>query len=128
MIKAVFLDTHVVVWLFSGLIDKLPERVKQLIESNDICICPIVMLEIEYLKEIGRINYTMDEIITDLQAKIGLLIDDLPFEIVARKATGIAWTRDPFDRLTVASAVARRYPLITKDKSILDNFTSAVWA
>ncbi len=127
MIKNVFMDTHVVVWLFLGALDKLSEKVKMLIESNDLCISPIVILEIQYLKEIGRINIAANEIISDLQAKIGLLVDDLSFEIVARKAAEIAWTRDPFDRLIAASAIARGYPLITKDESILNNFPLAIW-
>lgn len=127
MIKTVFLDTHVVVWLFSGLTDKFPEKIKSLIETNDVCMCPIVILEIEYLKEIGRINCAANDIITDLQAKIGLLIDDLSFEIVTKKATDITWTRDPFDRLIAASTIARGYPLITKDESILNNLKLAIW-
>jgi len=127
MIKNVFIDTHVVIWLFLGAIAKLPENVKMLIESNDLCISPIVILEIQYLKEIGRINIASNEIISDLQAKIGLLVDDLSFEIVTRKAAEISWTRDPFDRLIAASAIARSYPLITKDESILINLPLAIW-
>jgi PIN domain nuclease of toxin-antitoxin system len=127
MIKTVFLDTHVVVWLFLGTTDKLPQKVKILIESNDVCISPIVILEIQYLQEIGRVNVAANEIISDLQAKIGLLVDDLSFEIVTRKAADISWTRDPFDRLIAASSIARGYPLITKDESILTNLPLAVW-
>lgn len=127
MIKTVFLDTHVVVWLFSGLTNKLPEAVQTLIESNDVCICPMVILEMQYLKEIGRINVDSSEIMSDLQAKIGLLVDDLSFELVARRAAEIGWTRDPFDRLIAASAIARGYPLITKDASILKNLSLAIW-
>ncbi len=127
MIKNVFIDTHVVIWLFLGAITKLPQKVQTLIESNDLCISPIVILEIQYLKEIGRINVASNEIISDLQAKIGLLVDDLSFEIVTRKAAEITWTRDPFDRLIAASAIARGYPLITKDESILTNFSLAIW-
>lgn len=127
MIKTVFLDTHVVVWLFSGLTNKLSGAAQTLIESNDVCICPMVILEMQYLKEIGRINVDSNEIISDLRAKIGLLVDDLPFEIVARRAAEIGWTRDPFDRLIAASAIARGYPLITKDTSILKNLPLAIW-
>jgi PIN domain nuclease of toxin-antitoxin system len=127
MIKNIFLDTHVIVWLFLGSNDKLSEKVKNLIEKNDLYICPIVILELEYLKEIGRINSTANDIVTDLQAKIGLLIDDLSFEIVSRKAADLTWTRDPFDRLIAASAIARGYPLITKDASILNNLSLATW-
>ena len=52
----IHLDTHVVVWLYQGDVKKLSQRAQQLIEDNDICISPMVMLEIEYLFEIKRIK------------------------------------------------------------------------
>lgn len=127
MIKAICLDTHVVVWLFLGLIDKLSPTAQKLITSNDLYISPIAILEIQYLNEIGRINVSANEIIVDLQSKVGLLVDDLSFEILVRKALDITWTRDPFDRLIVATAMAHGYHLITKDENILLNFSSAIW-
>jgi len=125
--KAIYLDTHVVVWLFSGLRDKLPEVAKIMIESNDLFICPIVILEIQFLKEIGRINYSAQEILEDLLIKIELKTDDLPFEIAIKKAIEIPWTRDPFDRVITASSIARSFPLITKDQNILSNYPLAIW-
>lgn len=125
--KAVFLDTHLVVWLFAGLDEKLPVIVKVLIESNELYICPIVILELQYLYEIKRLNYPSQDIIADLQGKIGLKIDDLALEIIARKATELTWTRDPFDRLIAANAISRSYPLITKDQNILSNLPFAIW-
>jgi PIN domain nuclease of toxin-antitoxin system len=127
MIKSVFLDTHAVIWLFAGTTDKFPEKIQRLLESNELYISPMVILEMQYLKEIGRINFGANEIISDLQAKLGLLIDDLSFEIVTRKAVEINWTRDPFDRLIAASAIAHSYPLVTKDENILSNLSLATW-
>lgn len=125
--NTVFLDTHVMVWLYANNIENFPEIAKALIESNELLISPMVMLEIQFLKEIGRINSSPNEIMNDLQAKIGVQIDDLSFEIAARRATEINWTRDPFDRLIVASSLARSYPLITKDAVILKNLSLAIW-
>jgi len=125
--KSIYLDTHVVIWLYTDDAINLPEVAKILIESNDLLICPMVFLEIQYLKEIGRINCGPNEMIEDLRGKIDLQIDELPFEIVARRATEIHWTRDPFDRLIAASALSRSYPLITKDVSILTHLSLAVW-
>lgn len=125
--KAVYLDTHVVIWLYADNAKDLPEIAKVLIESNELLISPMVILEMQFLKDIGRINCSHHEIIEDLQAKIELQVDDLPFEIAARKATEIQWTRDPFDRLIVASCLARSYPLITKDRIILENLPLAIW-
>ena len=125
--RAIFLDTHVVVWLFGGFDKKLPDMTKALIEANELYISPIVILEIQYLKEIGRINFPAKEIINDLRGKIGLLVDDLPFESATQKATEISWTRDPFDRLIASQVILRGYPLITKDNHILANLPLAVW-
>ncbi len=125
--EAIYLDTHVVVWLYTDDVERLPETAKILIESNDLLICPIVQLEIQYLKEIGRINCSSKEIIEDLQIKIDLKVDDLPFETVVKKATEINWTRDPFDRIIAASSLARSYPLITKDSILLQHLSTAIW-
>lgn len=125
--KAVYLDTHVVVWLYTNDTINLPKVAKILIESNDLFICPMVFLELQYLKEIGRIKCTPNELVEDLRGKIELQIDDLPFEVAARRASEIQWTRDPFDRLISGSALARSYPLITKDANILENLPLAIW-
>ena len=127
MMQSIFLDTHVIVWLFLGAVDKLSTKAQTMIESNELYISPIVILELQYLKEIGRVNAEINDIISDLQIKIGLLIDDLSFEIVSRKATSLSWTRDPFDRLIAAQALAREFPLITKDETILTHFPLAIW-
>ena len=50
--KGLYLDTHVVIDLYSGNIKRLPNIVKNLIELKDLFICPMVFLEIQYLKEI----------------------------------------------------------------------------
>lgn len=123
----IYLDTHVVVWLYAGLMDKLPDVSKIMIESNDLVISPAVILEIQYLKEINRINIDAMEIVNDLQAKIGLQVDDLSFEIAVQKALDFNWTSDPFDRLIAACSYARSYPLITKDKTLLKNLEFAIW-
>lgn len=125
--KAVYLDTHVVIWLYSGATENLPDVSKALIESCELLICPMVILEVQYLKEIGRINCSSYEVIEELRAKVELQVDDLPFEIITRKAIEITWTRDPFDRLIAASSLARSYPLITKDTNLLEQFPLAIW-
>jgi acetylornithine deacetylase/succinyl-diaminopimelate desuccinylase-like protein len=38
-----------------------------------------------------------------------------------------AWTRDPFDRLIVANAMADGATLITADRVILRHFDQAIW-
>jgi PIN domain nuclease of toxin-antitoxin system len=87
----------------------------------------MAILEIEYLFEIQRVRYSADAIVHSLQVDAGLRICDLPFEEVVLAALKEAWTRDPFDRIIVSHAVARKAPLITKDQTILDHCPLAVW-
>ncbi|WP_230458629.1 PIN domain-containing protein [Microcystis aeruginosa] len=51
----IYLDTHIVVWLYAGLTAKLSDCAKHLINENELYISPIVRLELQYLYEIGRI-------------------------------------------------------------------------
>ena len=39
----------------------------------------------------------------------------------------IDWTRDPFDRLIVAQAIAADGFLLTKDRTILNHSVAALW-
>jgi PIN domain nuclease of toxin-antitoxin system len=39
----------------------------------------------------------------------------------------LTWTRDPFDRMLVATALLHEIPLVTRDTCIHDNFPGAVW-
>ncbi|OLC58938.1 MAG: hypothetical protein AUG80_14440 [Candidatus Rokubacteria bacterium 13_1_20CM_4_68_9] len=45
-------------------------------------------------------------------------VDDIPLVTLIRRAVGLEWTRDPFDRMLVAHSTARRLPLCTTDRSI----------
>lgn len=100
----IYLDTHVVVWLYAGELKKLSERAKEIINDNDIIISPIVRLELQYLFEIQRITDDAKIIVTDLSDRIGLKICDKDFNTVISNALDYFWTRDPFDRIIVANA------------------------
>lgn len=123
----IYLDTHVVVWLYAGLTEKLSEQAKSLINKNDCLISPIVKLELQYLYEIGRITAKPDEIITDLSKRMGLKVCDKDFASIVDLACTITWTRDPFDRMIVANATLHKNLLLTKDQTIVQNSTVALW-
>lgn len=123
----IYLDTHVVVWLFEGLLAKLSKKAIDLIEENSLCISPILQLELTYLQEIKKLNRSPNIIIRDLMDKIGLKICEIPFEEVVTKAQSLSWTRDPFDRLMVAQAMCNNSKLLTKDRLIHKNSKIAVW-
>ena len=125
--ETVYLDTHVVVWLFSGEIDKLSDKVCAIIEESELFISPMVVLELEFLYEIGRLRYQHDTILTSLSQSIDLKVCPLPFATVAKESTKYNWTRDPFDRLIVANAICNDSVLLSRDRKILDNCHMAVW-
>lgn len=90
-------------------------------------ISPMVRLELQYWHDIGRINPTVDAIITDLVQRVGLTICAKPFNDVIGQAMQIAWTRDPFDRIIVAQASINHDILVTADQTIHAHYPLAKW-
>lgn len=123
----IYLDTHIIVWLYGGFTDKLSDVAKSLINQEEIYISPIVRLELQYLSEINRVTVSADEIFNDLLSRIGLRICEQDFNSVVTQALAINWTRDPFDRLIVANALINHDILITKDNNILTHYYHAKW-
>ena len=123
----IYLDTHAIVWLYAGLIEKFSETTRELINSHEICISPIVRLELQYLHEIQRVTDESQVIVADLSNRIGLLICDKPLNLIVTRALTISWTRDPFDRLIVANAALNDNLLLSKDQCILENYTFSRW-
>ena len=121
------LDTHVVAWLYAGEVARIPKAVKRKLDSNDLGISPIVMLELEYLREIDRITDGAESICADLRRRIGLETLDDSFAEIIVKSLEQAWTRDPFDRVISAHASMYGYELATKDTSMLRNCACAFW-
>ena len=115
------------VWLYAGDLKKISKPAQKLINKNEIYICSIVRLELQYLFEIGRITVESKEIIIDLSGRIGLKICDKNFNIIVNGALDLSWTRDPFDRIIVANAALNNNILLTKDKNILANYENARW-
>ncbi|HPQ42427.1 MAG TPA: PIN domain-containing protein [bacterium] len=46
-----FLDTHVVVWLYEGRTELFTDAARNAIDANDLAISPMVLLELAYLEE-----------------------------------------------------------------------------
>ena len=63
-----FLDTHIILWLYQLSLELLSEEAKKAIEENDIFVSPIVVLELQYLFEIGRIRDDSQTIIEYLRS------------------------------------------------------------
>jgi len=125
--KVIHLDTHVIVWLYEGMVEKLVKDARRAIDSSNLIASPAAVLELEFLHEIGRLKPTATKVMTALAAEIGLQICDMTFRTVVDRALLEAWGRDPFDRLIVANAKAASAPLATKDPKILDNYARGIW-
>ena len=123
----IYLDTHLVVWLYAGLISKLSDRAKHLINEHELYISPMVRLELQYLYEIGRITEKSDDILLDLVNRLDLKICQKDFNLIINQSVIINWTRDPFDRLIVSNASVDNHILLTKDYHILTHYKNAVW-
>jgi PIN domain nuclease of toxin-antitoxin system len=125
--SVVFLDTHIVVWLYAGLIDKISDIGKKAIDDHEVVFSPMVKLEMQYLLEIGRIKVKPHTIIRDSSNSIGLAISDNPLDLVIEEAMQIHWTRDVFDRMLSAEAQFSGAGFVTADQVIRSNLRSAIW-
>lgn len=123
----IYLDTHVLVRLYQGDVEKLTNTVRREIEHHELLVSPAAILELEYLHEIGRLQTSaiklMDALAADLRAKVC----GIPFQQIVEQALNEKWSRDPFDRLIVAHAKAGDAALITKDEYIRRHYRRAVW-
>ncbi len=87
----------------------------------------MVELELTYLYEIGRVTEPASAPLAALRKRIGLQTVDASLASVAQAAAGLSWTRDPFDRLISAQAIAADAQLLTADQTILAHLPQATW-
>jgi len=124
----IYLDTHVVLWLYALKGDALSKNACRLIEeSATILISPMVLLEMVYLYEIDRLKVESDQIYRYLKERIRLNVCTKPFIEVIQLASKQSWTRDPFDRIITAQAAIDHKTLVTKDITIRQHYSKAIW-
>jgi PIN domain nuclease of toxin-antitoxin system len=123
----IFLDTHVVAWLYEKELNRFPDTVLTYLDTEDLLASPLVLLELAYLHEIGRLLPTSGDVFAYLESAMGLTEDRSPFSAVSARARELTWTRDPFDRIIVAQADINSAPLVTKDQEILIHYENALW-
>jgi PIN domain nuclease of toxin-antitoxin system len=122
-----FLDTHAAVFLWEGRAEVFGSASRELLEQATLFVSPLVRLELQFLREIGKLKVGADEIIGSLTADAGVVVTDDSLESLVPQAMALSWTRDPFDRLLVATALLHQAPLLTRDRRIQENFAGAVW-
>ena len=123
-----YLDTNVVVFLHAGNAARLSRRAIEQIESTDLLVSAMVMLELEMLYEKGTINYPASQILADLNQQIGVSVCQLPMAAIMNRAVQVKWTREPGDRIIVANAIANNeVPLVTSGRRIHEQYPNAIW-
>jgi PIN domain nuclease of toxin-antitoxin system len=124
----IYLDTHVVVWLYTNQVKKFPQETLQLIENSQSLVSPMVLLELEYMHEIGRLQPSGNAVLETLSQSIGLKVCELSHLQVISAALQQTWTRDPFDRVIVGQAAVNQSTLVTKDVLIGSHYPRAFWS
>ena len=103
------LDTNAVLCLLGN-----HERAKPLLDTGyALYLCPISLLEMKFLLEVGRLKLDSDEALEDIASDPHWTLDNSSLHAVTLAAIAIDWTQDPFDRLLIAHAFARRWKLAT---------------
>jgi len=123
----IHLDTHVVAWLYAGRSDLFPSRVRDLIENEELVVSPMVILELQYLYEVGKTTEPGRTVMSALHRVLEVRLCTRSFESVATAALAFNFTRDPFDRLITAQADVAEATLISKDRNIRGFYSRAVW-
>ncbi len=123
----ILLDTHVVLWLYAGEVERLSRRAHQMIDASDLATSPVVELELAYLNEVGRVTDSAPQILGALGSAVGLTVAQIGFGPVCAAAAALTWTRDPFDRMLAAHAQLAGLTLLTKDAALLEHLDLAVW-
>lgn len=129
MAPLIYLDTHILVWLFvDGDATRLSrEAIGTLRTAQEVRFSPATRLELQFLFEIGRLLVSPEIVMDELGSRMGLVECPTPFTAVAKAASAVGWTRDPFDRLIVGQAGLNGSKLATRDRTIRDRFNLAVW-
>jgi PIN domain nuclease of toxin-antitoxin system len=123
-----YLDTNIVIFLHSGDAARLTQRATEQIETADLLVSPMVMLELEMLYEKGTLRYAASQILSDLNQQIGVSVCQLPMAAVMSSALRVKWTREPGDRIIVGNAIANNEaPLVTSDRLINEHYPNAIW-
>jgi PIN domain nuclease of toxin-antitoxin system len=124
----IFLDTHVLVWLYEGLTDKFSKKTQTKLETETLVISPMVELELSFLHEIGQISVNSATIIRYLDAHLDIKTSRVDFNKVIEESHQHTWTGDPFDRVIVAHASLFQAPLLTKDEKVQQHYQPAFWS
>ncbi len=122
----ILIDTHVALWLRAGD-EKRLKPVRRLLESSEVRLSPFAVLELQALFEIGRTRETGRWIARALEEDHDISVFDALLSEACSRALDLSFTRDPFDRLIGAHALAADAVLLTVDEVLLEHLSCARW-
>ena len=123
-------DTHAIVWLLTAP-RKLGAAARRAFLAADegralCCVPAIVLVEIELLKERGRVGVGAKDVLRVLAGRPGYAVVALDAD-QALEFGGLVGLKDPMDRLVVAAARATGSRVVSVDDA-LDGFgVERVW-
>lgn len=121
-------DTHVIVWATrADDHDRLSARARRCLDEDDLHTSPMVRLELALLHEIGRLADHPDQVLGRAADYLGVREAPESLGVIVRTAIDLSWTRDPFDRLIAAHAIAANAQLLTTDTTMREHLDIAVW-
>ena len=124
------LDTHAFIWyLDKSLNNKLSQKALKAIQEAEgtytIYIPIIVLMEILYLVEKGRINLSFPKLLLTLEESMNYRI--VSFDTRLLKIAETIKGMEAHDRLIMATALLTGSPLVSNDKEIRAKGIRVIW-
>lgn len=123
-------DTHIIIWYFIDdprLSQNARQAFEQTLTAGAIFIPTIVLAEVMYISQKGRISMTFEETLSHIEMYENFRITALELDILKVAAT-ISGDLEMHDRLIVATALHFDAHLITRDEHITQSrVVNTVW-
>ncbi|MDM8558065.1 type II toxin-antitoxin system VapC family toxin [Candidatus Parabeggiatoa sp. HSG14] len=126
--KLFLLDTHILLWWLCNS-SRLHPKIRKLIANpdNEIYISPASVWEASIKRELGRLEFDDEELLTAIESggflevavtiRHGLIAGSLPRH-----------HEDPFDRMLIAQAQVENFSIITHDAKFKYYEVPIIWA
>ena len=124
------LDTHTFIWyLDKSLNNKLSQKalkiIKEAEDSYTVYLPIIVLMEVLYLIEKGRVNVSFHKLLLNLEKSINYEI--VPFDTRLLKIAETIKGLEVHDRLILATAILTGSPLVSNDREIHAKGIKVIW-